>query len=330
MLGASMRLSASCAHYLTSAVAKDANTESRDMNIRELGYIVLDATNLSAWAEFSSKALGAMVKAGTDNNLHIRIDDRDCRLLVQKAEVDRLHAIGWLLRDQDSFEEALADVKSRGLEPVMGSEAQCQARRITEFFAVTDPAGHRHEIAWGPVVNFLQPFVSPVGVSKFHTNEQGLGHLVIGCELAQYEASGRFLREVLGLKLANFRKQSVTAMPVKMPIGWFHCDNSRQHSIGLAACIEPGGTHHGLRHINLEVSSIDELGRAYDRAPAHGAKIARTMGRHVNDRAISFYMESPSGFLFEYGCDAPPVNWNEQIAYDEGGIGSIWGHQWVS
>lgn len=300
------------------------------MNIKELGYIVLDATDLSAWTEFTAKALGAMVEVPDNNSLRIRIDDRDCRLLVQRAEVDKLNAIGWLVRDQDAFEEAVAHVKSLGLEPMVGSDAQCQARRVTEFFAVTDPAGHRHEVAWGPVVNFLHPFVSPVGVSNFHTDEQGLGHLVIGCELAQYEASGRFLRDVLGLKLANFRKQSVTATPIKMPIGWFHCDNSRQHSIGLAACIEPGSTHHGLRHINLEVSSIDELGRAYDRAPAHGAKIARTMGRHVNDRAISFYMECPSGFLFEYGCDAPPVNWNEQIAYDEGGIGSIWGHHWAA
>jgi len=300
------------------------------MNIKELGYIVLDATDLSAWTEFTAKALGAMVEAPDDDSLRIRIDERDCRLLVQRSERDILNAIGWMVRDQDAFEDAIAHVKSHGLEFVMGSDAQCQARRVTEFFAITDPAGHRHEVAWGPVVNFLKPFVSPVGVSKFLTDEQGLGHLVIGCELAQYENCGRFLRDVLGMKLANFRKQSVTATPIKMPIGWFHCDNSRQHSLGLAACIEPGSNHHGLRHINLEVSSIDELGRAYDRAPAHGAKIARTMGRHVNDRAISFYMECPSGFLFEYGCDAPPVNWNEQIAYDEGGIGSIWGHHWVA
>lgn len=68
---------------------------------------------------------------------------------------------------------------------------------------------------------------------------------------------------------------------------------------------------------------------AYDRALRLGAPIARTLGRHVNDRAISFYVTSPSGFLFEYGCDAPARDWNEDIVYDEGGAGSLWGHHWV-
>lgn len=299
------------------------------MNIKELGYVVLNATDLNAWKTFTEKVLGAMQEETQENALRIRIDDRDCRILVQHAQNDSLNAIGWLVRDRDDYRAALAHVKAQGVEPGTGSDAQCRARRVTEMFFITDPAGHRHEVAWGPVVNFNRPFISPAGVSKFHTEGQGLGHLVIGCELSTYEACTRFLINTLNLKLANFRKQSLTDKPITMPIGWFHCDNPRQHSIGLAACIEPGTTHHGLRHINLEVSSIDELGRAHDRAPAHGAKIARTLGRHVNDRAISFYMESPSGFLFEYGCDAPQINWNEQIAYDEGGTGSLWGHHWV-
>jgi len=299
------------------------------MDIKELGYIVLDVTDVARWSAFSTQALGAMIKDAPAGGLRMRIDERDCRVLIQPAAVDRLGAIGWLLRDQDAFEQARKHVESCGIEPIAGTQDECVARRVTAFFAVTDPAGHRHELAWGPVVNFHQPFVSPVGVSAFHTGEQGLGHLVVGCKPADYEACGHFLRHVLGLRLANFRLQSVTDEPVTMPISWLHCGNSRQHSIGLAACFEDGKPHHGLRHINLEVGSMDDLGQAYDRAPANGAPIARTMGRHVNDRAISFYMKSPSGFLFEYGCDAPPVNWNDEIAYDEGGIGSIWGHHWV-
>lgn len=299
------------------------------MEIKELGYIVLDVTDPSGWNTFSTQALGAMIKETAQGTMRMRIDERDCRILIQTAQTDRLNAIGWLVRDQDAFERAQCHVEACGLEPIVGTQEECAERRVTQMFAVVDPAGHRHELAWGPVVNFHQPFVSPVGVSKFHTGEQGLGHLVVGCELEQYDTCRDFLRKVLGLRLANFRSQSVTGDPVTMPISWLHCGNSRQHSIGLAACVEKGKPHHGLRHINLEVAHMDDLGQAYDRAPSRGAPIARTMGRHVNDRAISFYMKSPSGFLFEYGCDAPPVNWNDEIAYDEGGIGSLWGHHWV-
>src|SRR5690606_4679166 len=116
-------------------------------------------------------------------------------------------------------------VEELGATPTVGSAQECVERRVNGFFAVTDPAGHRHEIAWGPLVNWREPFHSTAGVSAFHTGEQGLGHIVIGCEPGQYDATCRFFNDILGLKLANFRRQSLDVEPVKMPISWFHCDN---------------------------------------------------------------------------------------------------------
>lgn len=300
------------------------------VEIRELAYVVLAARDLASWRAYASEVLGAMAVDSPDGDLRIRIDERDCRLLIRPSHEDRLLAVGWLVKDQDAFDEALAHVRSRGYCADMAAATACAARRVTGMFSLTDPSGLQHEVAWGPLVNFAQPFRSPAGVSRFHTGPQGLGHIVVGSEPDHYESCCRFLREALNLKLANFRRQALDGLSVKMPISWFHCANSRQHSLGLAACFEPGQARHGCRHINLEVSGIDEVGMAYDRALRLGAPIARTLGRHVNDRAISFYVTSPSGFLFEYGCDAPARDWNDDIAYDEGGAGSLWGHHWVS
>lgn len=299
------------------------------MNLKELGYVVLAASNLEDWTTYATQALGGMVSQSKEGFLRVRFDERDCRILINQAHEDKLQALGWLVTDEDAYDAALLHVQAQGQAVVMGTEAECVARRVNAFFAVYDPAGNRHEIGWAPVVNFREMFHSPIGVRSFHTNEQGMGHVVIGSEPEQYEACCLFNRQVLGLKLANFRRQSLSEEPLKMPVSWFHCDNSRQHSLGFAACFEPGKPRHGLRHINLEVSSIDEVGRVYDRAPAYGGKIVRTLGRHVNDRAISFYMLCPSGFQLEYGCDAPARTWSEEIVFDEGGIGSIWGHHWV-
>lgn len=298
------------------------------MFIKELAYVVLAARDLKAWQDYATEVLGAMA-ASSDGDLRVRIDERDARILIQPSEREHLVAIGWLAADQDFFEQALLHVEKQGLNPVHGTAQEARRRRVAAFFSVLDPAGFRHEIAWGPVVNFGQPFRSSVGAFKFHTGAQGLGHIVIGCEPQQYEATCRFMRDGLKLKLSNFRQQAIDGHTVQMPISWFHCDNSRQHSLGLAACFEPGQDRHGCRHINLEVDSIDSVGMAYDRCLRLGAPIARTLGRHVNDRAISFYVGSPSGFLFEYGCDSPASNWTEEVVYDEGGVGSIWGHQWV-
>lgn len=299
------------------------------MEIKELGYVVLDARDIAAWQAFAPQVLGAMAVPTADGGVRLRIDDRDGRIMIRPAAQDRLVAVGWMVKDEEAFGQALAHVKGQGLHAESGSAQECALRRVAAFFHVTDPAGFRHEVAWGPLVNLGQRFQSPAGVSRFHTGSQGMGHIVIGCEPDQYEATFRFMSRALGLKLANFRRNPLDGKDVKMPIGWFHCGNSRQHSLGLAACFQPGEVRHGCRHINLEVAEIDDVGMAYDRCLRLGAPIARTLGRHVNDRAISFYLQSPSGFLFEYGCDAPPRDWNEDIVYDEGGVGSIWGHQWV-
>lgn len=299
------------------------------MELKELAYVVLAARDLAAWRDYATQVIGAMVVESAQGDLRVRIDERDCRILIKPAQEDRLLAVGWLVKDQDAFEAALAHAQARGHAPELADTRACTERRVTSMFSLTDPSGLRHEVVWGPLVNFSQPFQSPAGVSQFHTGPQGMGHIVVGCEPQQYESCCRFMRDALNLKLANFRQQALDGLSVTMPISWFHCANSRQHSLGLAACFEPGQPRHGCRHINLEVGAIDDVGMAYDRALRLGAPIARTLGRHVNDRAISFYVKSPSGFLFEYGCDAPARDWNNDIVYDEGGAGSVWGHHWV-
>jgi len=49
------------------------------------------------------------------------------------------------------------------------------------------------------------------------------------------------------------------------------------------------------------------------------------MGRHTNDRMLSFYVRTPSGFSVEYGWGARTVDdrdWQVQLHR----TGSIWGH----
>ena len=52
----------------------------------------------------------------------------------------------------------------------------------------------------------------------------------------------------------------------------------------------------------LEVDDLDVVGRAYDRVVREAAApLALSLGRHTNDRMVSFYVNSPSGFEVEYG-----------------------------
>jgi 3,4-dihydroxy-9,10-secoandrosta-1,3,5(10)-triene-9,17-dione 4,5-dioxygenase len=51
----------------------------------------------------------------------------------------------------------------------------------------------------------------------------------------------------------------------------------------------------------VELEDVDDVGRGYDLVQAEGIPVARTLGRHTNDRMISFYARTPSGFEVEYG-----------------------------
>ena len=77
----------------------------------------------------------------------------------------------------------------------------------------------------------------------------------------------------------------------------------------------------------LETQNLDDVGRALDRAMAAGAHISATLGCHTNDRMVSFYVRSPSGFDIEYGCNGWQVDWSG-FTPTTSLSDSLWGHRW--
>ena len=75
----------------------------------------------------------------------------------------------------------------------------------------------------------------------------------------------------------------------------------------------------------VEVPDMDEVGRAMDRRAQHEAKLLATLGRHVNDRMTSFYIQSPSGFALEYGYGGKVCDWSRNVVHETTAV-SLWGH----
>ena len=59
-----------------------------------------------------------------------------------------------------------------------------------------------------------------------------------------------------------------------------------------------------IQHLNLEAATLDDLSDAYQRCKQLGYKLTRTIGQHPNDKELSFYVVTPSGFELEIGWDA--------------------------
>ncbi|WP_449192310.1 VOC family protein, partial [Thauera sp.] len=250
--------------------------------------------------------------------LYIKMDERPFRILVVQGAERRYLASGWELAGEDAFKAALAELDAKGVGYELADAATVAQRGMQAVAVVTDPSGNRHELCWGHLSD-CQPFVSPQGVPRFLTGDMGLGHTVMPAP--NFDATAAFFRDVLGFGLSdifNFRPDPA-APPVR--IHFLHCNNARHHSLAIAEYPVPSG----CVHVMVEVDSMTEVGRAHDRRIAHKVPLSATLGQHLNDRMISFYMKTPSGFDLEYGYGGLQCDWERHNAFEFTRV-SIWGH----
>lgn len=295
--------------------------------IRSLGYLRFSSADVGAWREFGVKVLGMVEGRGPEEDaLYLRMDEFPARLVIVPGEEDRLLTAGWEVASAADLAGVARRLDEAGYSPKEGTAAECASRRVARLLHVTDPSGHDLEIFSGASLDD-RPFFGGYG-TNFVTGDMGLGHVVLPDTSAGGEAF-RFYTEVLG-----FRLRDSMGLPGELfgrPAGekafmrFLGCC-ARHHSLALAPF--PAGSS-GVVHLMIEVSSLDEVGRALDRASRRGAPVAATLGRHANDQMVSFYVKTPGGFDIEYGTDGLLVDDATWIARETTAI-SQWGHKWAS
>ena len=289
--------------------------------ISALAYIVVDTTDLEKWRGFAEKVLGG---AAVDHEgaLRVRFDERPYRMLIRPGDSEQFHAAGLVYRTKTDFDAGIAKLRAAGVALEPASAAEAADRFVREFVRCQDPSGNRLELGWGNIVDG-KPFVSPSGVSAFEMGEMGLGHVVFpATKLAETRA---FYIDQLGFGDTDEMRAYMQGGPDDPGIGlhFLHCDNPRHHTVALAEFPVPSG----LVHMMLEVATLDDVGKAYDRAVEFGAHISSTLGKHMNDKMVSFYVRTPGGFDVEYGTGGIRPDWNTftptiSLKEDE------WGHHW--
>lgn len=291
------------------------------MDIRGLGYVTVQSRDLQQWRRYAGEVLGMMVvEVAAGDALLLKMDERPYRLCIEQAERDGFGACGWELAGAEAFEQALAELGQADVPVQRGTTAEAAARQVQALARFQDPDGNRHELFWGPRQDFAR-FVSPVGVQGFVTGELGMGHAVLPAP--SFERCRAFYEEVMGLRLSDLMKVRFTSDPAEPEkrIHFLHCNNARHHSLALFECPVPSG----CVHLMVEVTRLDDVGRALDRMHANGVKLSATLGQHLNDEMVSFYMQTPGGFDLEYGCHGKQVDWSRHTPF-ESTVVSQWGH----
>jgi len=263
--------------------------------IRALGYVGYTATNLPAWKDFGQNVLGLqLAQEEPDGTLVFRADGYKRRIAIHPGERDDIAYAGWEVADAERLEIVRQVLREAGVPFEEASREEARARDVIAFIRLRDAEGLQTEVFYGATELNNDPFRSPLGRPGFITGQQGLGHLVLAAD--DYQGLTQFYREVLGFRISDYNGLTIPGLPYEAELTFFHV-NPRHHSLAIGNF--PVGRR--FNHIMLEVESMFEVGLAYDRAKKHGAHIMLELGQHTNDKVVSFYVVTPSGWAVEIG-----------------------------
>lgn len=284
-------------------------------SVEALGYIELGVSSLADWRTYAQEVLGVAC-LDREEALDLRYDQDCWRIRILETGEDDIRCAGFKVGSSEHLKAIRAQLESRGFGVRDGTPAELADRQVGSLLVCDEPFGLRVELYVGDRVVY-DAFASPRGVSGFVTEGQGLGHMVLA--VGDQAKAESFYMEGLGFLLSD---HIVLGPPDRqLTLTFLHC-NPRHHTLALAPVPSPKR----LNHIMLQVASLDDVGRGLDAARDAGVKISSSLGKHTNDRMVSFYMQTPSGFDIEYGCGGVEIDdstWQPTTHHAT----SIWGHK---
>ena len=287
------------------------------MSVTELAYIGISSTDTMEWSNVLHDIVGmqrvAEVRPSVD---YYRMDERTCRIFVEKGKKDAVQVIGWGVNSEHELDILCNKISAAGISVSEASTELSHLRGTRALRSFTDPEGHNIELAFAPPACDI-PFSPGRPISGFNTGDLGLGHIVLHC--SRYEEVVEFYRDILGFKVSDY-------------IVWADADatflrcNPRHHSLALLN--ESLGMEGGaINHIMVEMKSLSDVGRAYDVVLDRQLPIIMTLGQHSNDKAVSFYFVAPGGIGIEVGWNGVTIEDEEGWQVSKYNSTKIWGHR---
>ncbi len=288
----------------------------------QLGYLVVESSRLLDWHRFGADAIGLHVDRPTDDVLRFRLDDHACRFLIRRGPAEDVTAIGWHIADHEAFDEVLRRVVDRGVLVQEGTAEEAALRGVERLWRFPGPKGVVQE-----VFTTARTTTEPLQMitSGFVTGASGMGHVALTSR--DPVSIHRYFGTVFDSRLSDFIDETMSG--VRMKIRFLRV-NERHHSIAVAGtrgiAMDPIRT--SVQHVNIQVADLDDMLGAYERVTDLGFRMAWTVGQHTNDRELSFYCVTPSGFELEVGWDPIVFTAEVEAAWrvtTHQGI-SVWGH----
>jgi 2,3-dihydroxybiphenyl 1,2-dioxygenase len=285
-----------------------------------LGYVVIETDKFADWRRFGQDAIGMHYDDTLPDVTRFRLDDNECRFLLQRGPAEDVTALGWQVDDHATFDEILARVTGRSVPVTEGTADEVALRGVERLVRFPGPNGLAQEV-FTRACTTDTPLDMRVG-GGFVTGESGMGHVAITSK-KPHQVRG-YYNTVFDARLTDYIDETISGLKLKIR---FLRVNERHHSVAIAAInrlpVNPIRTR--IQHLNIQVADLDDMVASYQRIKKLGFHMALVVGQHTNDRELSYYATTPSGFEWEVGWNPIVIDENTWEPTTYQGI-SIWGH----
>lgn len=285
-----------------------------------LGYALAESNRLDEWQRFGVSGLGLHLAARDSDSLAFRMDEHERRLIIRRGPAEDMIALGWQVDNESVLEEICKRMRHYRIPFQSGSREEARLRGVEDFVTFTGPKGMAIEIFAAPLTT-REPL--SMETSGFRTGAGGMGHVAIATR--EPEAQLAFWQNIFNARISDYIEDRIDG--IQMDFIFLHL-NERHHTVALAFTrgikLDPLRTQ--IHHLNLQAAKLDDVTAAYMRCRQLGYSIANGIGQHPNDRELSFYVVTPSGFEIEFGWE--PIVVPEDKPWQTSryrGI-SLWGH----
>jgi 2,3-dihydroxybiphenyl 1,2-dioxygenase len=284
-----------------------------------LGYAVIETNKFDDWKRFGRDAIGMHCDDMAPDAIRFRLDANECRILLRRGAAEDVVALGWHLDDHATFDEVSRRVIGHGAPAVEGAEEEAKLRGVERFLRFPGPNGLTQEIY---TTARTAPLPLQIPGTGFVTGAGGLGHVALFTK-KPHEVRG-YYNHVFDARLSDYIDETINGMKLKIR---FLRVNERHHSVAIASVnalpINPIRTR--VQHVNVQVATLDDMVASYQRVKELGFHMALSVGQHTNDKELSYYAHTPSGFELEVGWNPIVVDESTWKPTTHQGI-SIWGH----
>ena len=275
------------------------------VSVTDLQYVALAVPDLAAERAFFGKTWGLVEVAEEDGRVYFAAEGRSHPyVIVLREDAERkTDLVGFSAASRDDVLAIYAQVQAAGGKII--SEPGALAGPAGGFgFRFFDPDGRAMEVA-------AETAPRPARVlAKGEAIPEGISHVVF--HSPDHAGLAAFFEQALGFRTSDWIGKFMV---------FLRC-NPAHHRVAIL----PGPP--ALNHIAFDVTSVDELMRAFARMHREGITLSWGPGRHTAGNNTFSYFVSPNGNVVEFTSDLEEVDeatW--QVTHYEPGPDTIdqWG-----